>query len=135
MKAEGTTWTKKSRVGLCAKVAKQVWEEADEETKEAVQTKIAVIIADKQKASSTSTHGPKQLYKYVLSRKLIVTTHRSNFKFSPVQSMNVPGIFTFSSRNWLQRQAGCLVLMGGPNPKKQGGEISACRFVILQWIL
>jgi hypothetical protein len=36
MKAEGTTWTKKNHVGLCVKVAKEVWEEADEETKEAV---------------------------------------------------------------------------------------------------
>jgi len=62
MKAEGTTWTKKNRVGLRAKVAKEVWEEADEETKEAVQRKIAAIIADKQKASSASTRGAKQFH-------------------------------------------------------------------------
>ena len=88
MKAEGMTWTKKSHVGLHVKVAKEVWEEADEETKEAVQMKIVVIIVDKQKASSTSTCGPKQFYK--------TTMHHSNFKFSPAQSRNVPGIFILS---------------------------------------
>ena len=54
MKEEGTAWTKKSCVGLRANVAKEVWEEADEETKEAVQRKIAAIIADKQKVSLAS---------------------------------------------------------------------------------
>jgi hypothetical protein len=65
MKEEGTAWTKKNCVGLCAKVAKEVWEEVDEETKEAVQRKIAAIIVDKQKASlaGASTRGAEQFHK------------------------------------------------------------------------
>lgn len=54
MNAAGTMWTNKNRVGLRAKVAKEVWEEANEDTKKAVHAKIAGIIADKQEKSSAT---------------------------------------------------------------------------------
>jgi hypothetical protein len=62
MSTEGTKWTKKNHVGLRAKIAKEVWEEADEETKQAVQTKIAGIIADRRKESNVGTRGAKQFH-------------------------------------------------------------------------
>jgi hypothetical protein len=88
LKAEGTTWMQKTRIGLHAKIAKEVWEEADEETKEAVHTKRAGIIADKQKQSSAATRGAEEFHKLVLVSSTFQlstssTTHHGHG--SPVQ--------------------------------------------------
>ena len=65
-----TKWTKKSRVGLCVKIAKEVWTEADEATKEAVNAKIAKIT---EKQRIVGTHGAEQFLESVLFQHLILT--------------------------------------------------------------
>jgi hypothetical protein len=102
------TWTQKTRIGLHAKIAQEVWEEADEETKEAVHTKRAGIIADKQKQSSTATHGAEEFHKLVLVSSTFQlstssTTHHGHS--SPVQ-LHVHDIFFLSSKKWLKKRAG-----------------------------
>ncbi|KAF8218531.1 hypothetical protein L208DRAFT_1383262 [Tricholoma matsutake] len=104
-----TTWTKKNCVGLHAKVAKEVWEKADEETKEAVHAKIVAIIADKQKASNAwDTCGAKQFHDAI--------------KECPQH------ILPFFKKLAEETGWAFIVLMRGPNPEKPDSEISTCSF-------
>jgi hypothetical protein len=74
MNEQDTKWTKKNRVGLRAKMAKEVWMEADEMEKNAVNAKIAEL-AEKRKGGS-GARAPEQYLEFVfISRILALCTY------------------------------------------------------------
>src|ERR1700733_3289638 len=57
-----TKWTKKNRVGLHAKIAKEVWMKADEVSKDVVNAKISEIM---EKWKETGARGAEQYLELV----------------------------------------------------------------------
>jgi hypothetical protein len=96
-----TKWTKKNRVGLRAKIAKEVWMKADEVSKDAVNAKIAEIT---EKRKETGARGAEQYLELVLKSH----SHTFHLPASPVRSRPVRNTYVHSSPSCQQKQAGRL---------------------------
>ena len=117
MNEPGTQWSKKTRVGLRAKIAKEVWMEADEVSKDAINAKIAEIT---EKRKEIVIRGAEQYL------ALVVTVSFSHFpltRFSSAIKACPQNLQTFLNKLSEETGWAFTVLMGGPNPGR-GGEIS-----------